>query len=283
MNEIEFEISSKCNLKCPLCVRTHTLTHPEFLNNNLPFNSFTEILTNMPTTKIKFCGVSGDPFANNKLEKYIDFAISKNIFVNITTNGTLGNISLWKKLALLGEEKKIKITLSIDGLKDTNHLYRINAKWSRIIKRLETIKNINHGFEWKVITFDHNKHQINEIKNFAKMYGCSFFVLPLLKKNSMPDISKLSANNGEGTNYILKTAIPNVTEFDCVHEKENTLFVDVKGNTWPCFFHYDHYLRFGYDFETPDFNKLLDHDNQDRCKHSCGKRPDNMRYGCKFI
>ena len=267
MNEIEFEISSKCNLKCPLCVRTHTLTHPEFLNNNLPFDSFTEILTNMPTTKIKFCGVSGDPFANIELEKYIDFAISKNIFIDITTNATLGKIDLWKRLALLGEKNKIKIWLSIDGLEDTNHLYRINAKWNRIEEKLNAIKKFNHNFILKSIVFKHNKHQKIDLENLAKKYNCSISFLPLTKRNSM--INELSKNNGEKTNYLLKTEIPNTESFDCMHTNENSIFVDVKGNIWPCFFHYDHYLRFGY--KRTDFDFLLNHKNQNRCKHSCGK------------
>ena len=37
-------------------------------------------------------------------------------------------------------------------------------------------------------------------------------------------------------------------------------------------FHYDHYLRFGYN--RTDFDFLLDHKNQNRCKHSCGKESD---------
>jgi len=265
---IEFEVSSKCNLKCPLCVRTHSLTHPEFLNKNLLLTVYKNIIENNQPNQIKICGVTGDPFANNKLEEYIEFAISKNIFVSITTNGTLGKINLWKKLALLGEKNKLKITLSIDGLKDTNHLYRIGAKWNKIEERLDAIKNINHNFTWKCITFKHNKHQKKDIENLAKKYNCSISFVPLTKRNNR--IEELSKNNGEKSNYILQTKIPsNITEFNCIHKKENSIFIDVLGNKWPCFFHYDHYLRFGY--SRTDFDFLLDHKNQNRCKHSCGK------------
>ncbi len=270
-NKIEFEISSKCNLKCPLCSRTHTLTHPEFLNNNLPLSIYKNILINEQPKQIKLCGVLGDPFANKDLEKYIDFAISKNIFVYITTNGTLGKIDLWKRLALLGEKNKIKIWLSIDGLENTNHLYRINAKWNKIEETLNAIKKFNHNFVWKCIIFKHNKHQKIDIENLAKKYNCSISFVPLTTRNSM--IEELSKNKGEKDNCILQTKIStNITEFNCVHEKENSIFVDVIGNIWPCFFHYDHYLRFGYN--RTDFDFLLDHKNQNRCKHSCGKESD---------
>lgn len=264
---IEFEISSKCNLECPLCARTHMLLHREFLNKNLPLSIYKNILEDTRPTKIKLCGVLGDPFANKELEKYIDFAVSKNIFVNITTNATLGKIDLWERLAILGEKNKIKITLSIDGLKNTNHLYRINAKWNQIEEKLNAIRKFNHNFVWKSIVFNHNRHQKIDLEKLAKKYNCSISFLPLTKRNSM--ISELSKNNGEKSNYLLKTEIPNVESFDCMHTNENGIFVDVKGNIWPCFFHYDHYLRFGYN--RTDFDFLLDHKNQNRCKHSCGK------------
>ena len=95
-------------------------------------------------------------------------------------------------------------------------------------------------------------------------------------------IEELSKNKGEKDNCILQTKIStNITEFNCVHEKENSIFVDALGNLWPCFFHYDHYLRFGYN--RTDFDFLLDHKNQNRCKHSCGKESDFKWRHYKFV
>tara|TARA_B110000459_G_C16307466_1_gene357698 strand:- start:9 stop:662 length:654 start_codon:yes stop_codon:yes gene_type:complete len=70
-----------------------------------------------------------------------------------------------------------QITLSIDGLQDTNHLYRVNSNWNKIQELFELIakKKRKCEIEWKYIVFEHNYHQVEEAKNLAKKIGIDKF------------------------------------------------------------------------------------------------------------
>jgi sulfatase maturation enzyme AslB (radical SAM superfamily) len=57
------------------------------------------------------------------------------------------------------------ITFSIDGLEDTNKIYRINSEWESIMNGFNTIKKYGIKTVWKFIVFRHNQHQIEEAKN----------------------------------------------------------------------------------------------------------------------
>ena len=50
--------------------------------------------------------------------------VNPDINIGMITNGGARSVDFWKTLA----ELKVNVTFSIDGLEDTNHLYRRNVK-----------------------------------------------------------------------------------------------------------------------------------------------------------
>lgn len=69
------------------------------------------------------------------------------------------------------------ITFAIDGLEDTNHLYRKNAKWNSIMTAIDTLKDRLFKMTWQFIPFKHNQHQIFEAGNLSKTLGFDEFKL----------------------------------------------------------------------------------------------------------
>ena len=69
---------------------------------------------------------------------------------------------------------------SIDGLEDTNHIYRKNSNWASIMKAVEIITSVpkQHRpyLEWKYLVFPYNEHQVDEARTLAKNIGFDQFL-----------------------------------------------------------------------------------------------------------
>ena len=90
---------------------------------------------------------------------------------SITTNGSIGTKESWQSLAKLGIEGRF----SIDGLEDTNHLYRQDVQWNKIMERANWFIAAGGHATWKWIPFAHNKHQENQTRDLAYSMGFENF------------------------------------------------------------------------------------------------------------
>ena len=57
------------------------------------------------------------------------------------------------------------IEFHIDGLVDTNHLYRINIRFSKIMANARAFLDTGATGEWHFIPFKQNQHQLAEALN----------------------------------------------------------------------------------------------------------------------
>ena len=53
---------------------------------------------------------------------------------------------------------KVKVTFGIDGLQDTNHLYRISTNFDKIIKNAKAFIDAGGFAKWHMLVFEHNEH-----------------------------------------------------------------------------------------------------------------------------
>jgi MoaA/NifB/PqqE/SkfB family radical SAM enzyme len=96
--------------------------------------------------------------------------------ISLFTNGSIRSTRWWTRLAEK-QYKKLKIVFSIDGLADTNHLYRVGLDYDTIIKNAQAFITAGGYAVWKMIVFKHNEHQIDEIKDLARQLGFAEFHL----------------------------------------------------------------------------------------------------------
>ena len=131
MVSFHIEPTSKCTLECPLCDRTWF--YETFKKRNLHEINIEHLVEFVGTNaKINMCGNNGDPIYHSR---FLDLCIrlkDNNCKISITTNGSSKTKSWWKKLNSILDENDI-LQFSIDGLEDTNHLDRKNAKWNSIM------------------------------------------------------------------------------------------------------------------------------------------------------
>ena len=186
---LEFEPTSHCNARCAHCPRFNITHHEVFksdgtLHPDLTLNHIDvdAVLTNLELDRMTLLrqviiqGDKGDPCMHPKIDQLIDGLVSapSQPHLTLTTNGSIRNNKWWAQLATI---KNLEVVFSIDGLADTNHLYRVGLDYNTIIKNAQAFINAGGVAVWKMIVFRHNQHQIDEIKTLAKELGFSEFRL----------------------------------------------------------------------------------------------------------
>lgn len=179
LNVINVELTDYCNAACPRCSRYKwdgTL-YKEKVNKN---HTTLELIKNkIPISVIKrlkkfySIGTYGDPLMNPDTDSIYEYIASNNndCRLEIHTNGGARDKDFWVRLANTG----VEVVFSIDGLEDTNHLYRRNVSWSKLMDNAGAYINAGGKAHWKFLVFKHNQHQIEQARQFSQTKGFSSF------------------------------------------------------------------------------------------------------------
>jgi MoaA/NifB/PqqE/SkfB family radical SAM enzyme len=170
IESLYIEPTSYCNARCPQCDRfddkNNTIVPLNHLNVSVLQDNL-ELHKMLGLKHVQFEGNCGDI-----LNHYDPIGLAT-LFHNVnklvfTTNGGIRNTEYFKSLAAF---TNLEIIFSIDGLIDTNHLYRQNTSFTKIIDNAKAYINAGGKAIWKFIVFKHNEHQIDEAKNLANDIG----------------------------------------------------------------------------------------------------------------
>ena len=63
----------------------------------------------------------------------------------------------------------------IDGLADTNHLYRRGVEWERLMENVRAFRSADGRAEWDFLVFRHNEHQVEAARTLAAELGFASF------------------------------------------------------------------------------------------------------------
>ena len=183
INYLHVEISTLCNAACPCCPRFNKnspLLGEGLKAGYVPIKKFKEWFPPEVLSRVNFmnfCGNHGDPGTNPdfaKIVKYLSkFSIKK---LQFHSNGGMRTPKHWKAIAAACNECSFEIhpIFSVDGLEDTNHLYRRNVKWDKLMANMKAfIKEFNKPeyIIWDYLVFKHNQHQIGEAQKLADKMG----------------------------------------------------------------------------------------------------------------
>jgi MoaA/NifB/PqqE/SkfB family radical SAM enzyme len=255
VNQIQLDHTGRCNLSCPQCARqSHqwSLKSSQRLSD-LSVQDYQIILEPFEENKIKLfhCGNYGDALASPTFDNTFEYCLKKNVkHIKIATNGSLKTNKWWEQFALKGKDK-LTVIFSIDGLADTNHVYRVGANWNLLLSNLKSFTKAGGNAEWHFIEFEHNQHQVHEIKQLANDIGVKKFIhkkssrfsnegkrkVKTIKgqtinqpKNDQSELSKSKAiaQYGDFDSYV------NHTKINCKFKSDFKIFIDMEMKLWPC-------------------------------------------------
>ena len=269
MKLLHVEASTYCNARCPLCPRSLYGYKVEGVwpEVHLSTDKFKECLSKFPEREyVYFNGHLGDPMMNPDI---VELATMTECRTSVTTNGSIGSKETWEALA----KNNIIGRFSIDGLEDTNHIYRQDVQWNKIMDRAKWFIDAGGYATWKWIPFLHNKHQEEETRALSKELGFKEFRIEGQGRDYGPALDKegnithwiLPAGSGKWPkpydvpagierykqtheNFFPEEKVYNIS---CEHEQNEDVYIDAQGRIAPCCYQ-------GFDLPDVPFIKLED-------------------------
>lgn len=175
IKHLHLELSSLCNARCPACPRNFQgfPANMGYEETNLDLDSVQKSLTPELLSKVTFVLINGNfgDFVMNpqsvEIIQYLKQHIPRYSWIEVHTNGSARDRQFWTDLGSM----KIRIKFNIDGIGDTNNLYRQDTNFDTIVKNAQAFIAAGGYAMWNMTVFEHNKHQIDEVKVLAKQLG----------------------------------------------------------------------------------------------------------------
>lgn len=178
---VHLEMTERCNASCPQCARNINggEVNPQLHDAELSLADVKKILKPEFVKQLKrlyMCGNYGDPVSARDTLEVLEYLRSHNNEMQLSfhTNASAKTPDWWANLPeAMG--KNHHVVFSIDGLEDTNHLYRQGTVWKKIIENAKAFIKAGGQARWDFIVFNHNEHQVEEAKKLAADMGFEKF------------------------------------------------------------------------------------------------------------
>lgn len=230
MNQIDFELTTYCNAKCPFCNRTNDST----LNNE---HMNWKVIEKIPLYRFKhlmLLGNRGDAQMYPKLfELLYHFQLNSEALVTIHTNGSAHTPEWWRDLAYLHKYYKFNKTIfALDGLEDTHSIHRKGTDYNRIINNIESYIKAGGNAWVQTLVFKHNEHQIDEIKKMLKEMG----VTKIWIRQSRSYNDELQRPSGMMNITRHEQSQNTDNSIFCIHKHNQDIYIRADGEIRPCCF-----------------------------------------------
>lgn len=262
---LQFEISSVCNAQCPGCVRTvldytnptdditienlKVKTHPAVTKNMyMSLDIFKSVFTDRVLTKLKgveFIGTIDDPLVHPEfldMLRYLVSVLSDETIIVVHTNASLRTPDVFREMAEILQHHKHRVCFNIDGLADTNHLYRRNTNFDKIMKNAQAFIEYNNRkcwAAWQYLVFPWNAHQVDEAEAMSRNMGFKEFVhrndrsLGTTFKRIINAQNKKVEYDLYRHDFDIKAKSSSIS---CVMQPRSMYFINYEGTVWPCCF-----------------------------------------------
>lgn len=262
---VHLEITQKCQASCPMCDRNQNggAINPHISLAELSLESCKQIFEPVFIKQLDYmymCGNLGDPIiASDTLEVFEYFRKNNpNMKLSMNTNAGARNQQWWHDLAkILGRRGMVRF--SIDGLEDTNHLYRRGVQWDNVMSSLSSFIEAGGNATWDYLVFDHNAHQVEEARKLSKQLGVTTFVEKKTSrfystaKTSLKDTHTVKDRKGNDQYELKPVETPlnkkinntidkhgslsnyyDTTEILCKVKEQKNIYITAEGLAMPC-------------------------------------------------
>lgn len=232
---LHIEPTTVCNASCPQCARMdpNSYDHTKHVNE-LRIAQLQQIIPDQlirQLDKMFMCGNFGDPAAaKDSLVIYQYFrALNPKITLGMNTNGGLRTKFWWQELASIMKGELDYVVFSIDGLSDTNHIYRVDVNWNNVMSNAEAFISAGGRAHWDMLVYEHNQHQVDDCRKLAKKMGFVRFRTKVTNRFNERPIEFLRPPLGH-------QMPPARGAIECHALQERSIYVSASGMILPCCF-----------------------------------------------
>jgi len=266
---VHLEVTQRCQASCPMCDRNENggVDNKHITNAELTMDDCKQIFKPEFIRQLKtmyMCGNLGDPImARDTLEIFNYFREhNPTMWLSMNTNAGAKNSTWWYALAKTFGTNGAVI-FSIDGLADTNHMYRQGVNWNNVYRNAKAFIAAGGRARWDYLIFQHNEHQVDEAEELSQTMGFERFQKKkssrFITANSISkDAHQAKNRKGENTAVIAKpeqesnqnTALAKQSEIEktygsmreyydsstikCKVAEEKNIFITAEGLLMPC-------------------------------------------------
>jgi len=226
---LHLEPTDVCQAACPACARE---TDPKFRKDQKHHLTIGHIQRHFSDRRIKsldkvfMCGNYGDPAAGaytGDIYKWVR-QLNPTVTLGMNTNGAIQNTFWWHEIGRLFNQPRDYVVFSIDGLEDTNGVYRKGVNWTKLMQNAQAFIEAGGSAHWDMLIYQHNEHQVDECEQLARDMGFKWFRAKVSKR---PLIGRLEWPR----NYQLQTFEGAIK---CHAQQEKSAYIDARGNLNPC-------------------------------------------------
>lgn len=268
--ELEIELTTFCNAKCPLCYRNYTSFPKKYRKPySRDFNTLIHQLDNY--TKLNYVMVVGsmsEPTLYTHFIELMSYLKGRHIKVEICTNGDTRDDAFWKQLGMtLDNDDSVYFTIC-GSTQELHGHYRKNTCLSRILHNasvLRTEKPIDYA---QCIRFNYNSDDLDSIgfKNIASQFSHVYWTETFYQKDISNYVEKFNEEDFLPVRCKLKkyNLVKNYAEMKfnsniqktavCQSIKYRRQQLDVFGNVYPCYLFLEYCNSTKWD---KDYSKIL--------------------------
>ena len=179
---VHLEVTQRCQAACPMCDRNMNggADNPHITNAELSLEDCKsifkpEFIQQLDT--MYMCGNLGDPIAARDTLEIFKYFREHNpkMWLSMNTNAGAKDETWWRELAKVFGRMGAVI-FSVDGLRDTNHIYRQNVVWDNVERNMKAFIAGGGRARWDFLIFGHNEHQVDEAKALSEQWGFERFI-----------------------------------------------------------------------------------------------------------
>lgn len=265
---IHLEVTQNCQANCPMCDRNQNggALNPHINLDELTLDDCKKIFSPDFIRQLDtmfMCGNFGDPIVARDTLEIFEYFRSNNpkMWLSMNTNAGARSPEWWSSLASVFG-KMGAVIFSVDGLEDTNHIYRQGVNWDSVERSMHAFINAGGRARWDFLVFDHNQHQVDKARNLATEWGFEKFIAKKTGRFITADSEKKETHQavsrkGDQTTELKKPddkyqnnalkkqdviinkygsmdAYYDAAPINCKVKKDNSLFITAEGLAMPC-------------------------------------------------
>ena len=206
---LDIEVTSYCNLECPMCPRTHRVAMGNWQNKMMKLNTFKKIIDEGSKKGLKAINLNnfGESFFNKNLVEMISYAKKKGVLdVMLHTNGTVMNEKLAEQLVNSGLNR---IIFSLDSItKEIYEKIRIGAKFEDTVNNVkmffkvrERLKSKNPVIRVSMVRMKENDHEANKFEEFWGPFTDEVTYTDYRNQDGLDKVDRYTKHKRENRSY----------------------------------------------------------------------------------